>query len=66
MKTLFQLRPIWFSATLVCALSSQAGAAFITNGGFESGFSTLLLPAMSAGVRGEAPRGIANIVRNVS
>src|ERR1041385_1567585 len=48
MKTLFQLRPIfhapasrrfWLSATLVCALSSQAGAAFITNGGFESGFS---------------------------
>src|SRR4051794_18589887 len=35
----FQLKPIWLSATLVCALSSQAGAAFITNGGFESGFS---------------------------
>src|SRR4051794_13636001 len=39
MTTSFQLRPIWLSATLVCALSSQAGAAFITNGGFESGFS---------------------------
>src|SRR6266487_3338012 len=35
----FQLRPIWLSAMLLCALSSQAGAAFITNGGFESGFS---------------------------
>jgi hypothetical protein len=40
MTTSFQLRPIWLSATLVCALSSQAGAALITNGGFESGFSS--------------------------
>jgi hypothetical protein len=39
MTTSFRLRSIWLSATLVCALSSQAGAALITNGGFESGFS---------------------------
>src|SRR3954447_6023881 len=39
MTASFQLRPIFLSATLVCALSSQAGAALITNGGFESGFS---------------------------
>jgi hypothetical protein len=40
MTTLLQLKPIWLSATLVLALSSQAGAGLITNGGFESGFST--------------------------
>ena len=36
----FQLKPVWLSATLVCALSSPAMAGLITNGGFESGFSS--------------------------
>ena len=35
----FQLKPVWLSATLVCALSLPAMAGLITNGGFESGFS---------------------------
>lgn len=40
MTNLLQLKPIWLSAALLCALSSQAGAGLITNGGFESGFSS--------------------------
>lgn len=35
----FQLRPAWLSVALVCLLCSHARAAFINNGGFESGFS---------------------------
>ena len=34
----FPLKSIWFSAALLCVLSSQAGAGLITNPGFESGF----------------------------
>jgi hypothetical protein len=36
----FQLKPVWLSAALVCALSSTAMAGLITNGGFDSGFSS--------------------------
>ena len=36
----FQLKPVWLSATLFCALSAPAMAGLITNGGFESGFSS--------------------------
>jgi len=36
----FQLKPVWLSATLLCALSAPAMAGLITNGGFESGFSS--------------------------
>ncbi len=36
----FQLKPVCLSATLVFALSSPAVAGLITNGGFESGFSS--------------------------
>jgi hypothetical protein len=39
MKTLIKIKPIWVSAALACVLSLQAHADFITNGGFESGFS---------------------------
>ena len=36
----FQLKPVWLSATLLCALSAPAMAGLITNGGFETGFSS--------------------------
>jgi len=36
----FQFKPVWLSATLVCALSSPALAGLITNGGFDTGFSS--------------------------
>jgi len=39
MKTLLNLKPIWFSAFLACAFSSQAHATSIINGGFEAGFT---------------------------
>jgi hypothetical protein len=39
MNLLLKLKPMWLSAILACALFSQAHAAFITNGGFESGFT---------------------------
>jgi len=39
MTTSCKLKPIWLSATLVCALSSTAAAGLITNPGFEAGFT---------------------------
>ncbi len=39
MKTLLNLKPIWVSAFLACAFSSQAHATSIINGGFEAGFT---------------------------
>jgi hypothetical protein len=39
MKTSFLLKLAWLSATLGFVLCSPARASFITNGGFESGFS---------------------------
>jgi hypothetical protein len=39
MKTSFPLKRVWLSATLGLVLCSPARASFITNGGFESGFS---------------------------
>jgi len=40
MKTFIKLQPILLSAIFACTLTLSADAAFITNGGFESGFSS--------------------------
>src|SRR5437016_4892918 len=39
MRLSIELRTIWLSATLACALSLHAYGASINNGGFESGFA---------------------------
>ena len=39
MEALLNLKPIWLSAFLACAFSSQAHATSIINGGFEGGFT---------------------------